>query len=152
MATVRIPEEQRTLDDAASVTAFLAKQGIDYERWESKRQVSSDASADEASLARRKDAIVKCIKVLGGARRKYARLGDIIVASIRKALPGSDVKEGQVVKGVIVRTKKLLRRRDGSRTDRQAQSQAADRPTRHTGPSAQSRPCLYRLSWTRWGR
>jgi 1,2-dihydroxy-3-keto-5-methylthiopentene dioxygenase len=51
MALVRIPEEQRTLDDAASVTAFLSSQGIDYERWESKRHVSSDASADEVLRA-----------------------------------------------------------------------------------------------------
>src|SRR5262249_17784807 len=53
MALVRIPEEQRTLDDAASVTAFLSSQGIDYERWESKRQVPSDASTDEVLQAYR---------------------------------------------------------------------------------------------------
>jgi 1,2-dihydroxy-3-keto-5-methylthiopentene dioxygenase len=47
MALVRIPEEQRTLDDAASITAFLASKGIDYERWESSREVSPDASAEE---------------------------------------------------------------------------------------------------------
>lgn len=55
-----------------------------------------------------------CIKVLGGSRRRYAGLGDIIVASVKKAIPGSDVKPGDVVKGVVVRVKKLTRRQDGS--------------------------------------
>ena len=63
-----------------------------------------------------------CIKVLGGSRRRYAGLGDIIVASVKKAIPGGDVKPGDVVKGVIVRTKKPMRRDDGSyvRFDRNA--------------------------------
>jgi len=56
----------------------------------------------------------RCIKVLGGTHRRYAGLGDIIVASIQKAIPGSDVKPGTVVKGVIVRTAKSTRRKDGS--------------------------------------
>ena len=55
-----------------------------------------------------------CIKVLGGSRRRYAGLGDIIVASVKKAMPGGDVKPGDVVKGVVVRTKKAARRADGS--------------------------------------
>jgi large subunit ribosomal protein L14 len=55
-----------------------------------------------------------CIKVLGGTRRRYAGLGDIIVASVKKAIPGGDVKQGDVIKGVIVRTKKATRREDGS--------------------------------------
>jgi large subunit ribosomal protein L14 len=57
---------------------------------------------------------VRCIKVLGGSRRRYASVGDIISASVRLAMPNSAVKKGQVVKCVIVRTKKELRRRDGS--------------------------------------
>src|SRR3989440_9936157 len=63
-----------------------------------------------------------CIKVLGGSRRRYAGLGDVIVASIKKAIPGGDVKPGEVVKGVIVRLKKSTRRNDGSyvRFDRTA--------------------------------
>ena len=63
-----------------------------------------------------------CIKVLGGSRRRYAGLGDVIVASVKKAIPGGDVKPGEVVKGVIVRTKKAARRDDGSyvRFDRNA--------------------------------
>src|SRR6202011_3521920 len=55
-----------------------------------------------------------CIKVLGGTRRRYAGLGDVIVASVKKAIPGGDVKPGDVVKGVIVRIKKPTRREDGS--------------------------------------
>ena len=63
-----------------------------------------------------------CIKVLGGTRRRYAGLGDVIVASVKKAIPGAEVKPGEVVKGVIVRTKKPTRREDGSyvRFDRNA--------------------------------
>jgi large subunit ribosomal protein L14 len=55
-----------------------------------------------------------CIKVLGGTRRRYAKLGDVIVASVKKAIPGGDVKPGDVVKGVIVRSKRATRRDDGS--------------------------------------
>jgi len=55
-----------------------------------------------------------CIKVLGGTRKRYAQIGDIIVACIKKTLPGVDIKQGEVVKGVIVRTRKALRREDGS--------------------------------------
>ena len=63
-----------------------------------------------------------CIKVLGGSRRRYAGLGDVIVASVKKAIAGGDVKPGEVVKGVIVRLKKSTRRADGSyvRFDRNA--------------------------------
>ena len=55
-----------------------------------------------------------CIKVLGGTRRRYASLGDVIVCSVKKADPGSDVKEGSVVQAVIVRVKAKIRRADGS--------------------------------------
>lgn len=55
-----------------------------------------------------------CIKVLGGSKRKYAGIGDIVVASVREALPNSKVKKGDVVKAVIVRTAKELGRPDGS--------------------------------------
>ena len=57
---------------------------------------------------------VFCIKVLGGTRRKYASLGDVIVVSIREALPASKVKKGDVHRAVIVRTRKQVRRIDGS--------------------------------------
>lgn len=55
-----------------------------------------------------------CIRVLGGTRRRYANIGDVIVASVKKATPGGTVKKGEVVKAVIVRTVKGLRRHDGS--------------------------------------
>lgn len=57
---------------------------------------------------------VQCIKVLGGAHKKYARLGDIVVVSVKEALPESNIKKGSVTRGVVVRTKKEQRRPDGS--------------------------------------
>ncbi|CAM2783338.1 MULTISPECIES: 50S ribosomal protein L14 [Helicobacter] len=57
---------------------------------------------------------VMCIKVLGGSKRRYATVGDVIVASVKKALPSGKVKKGQVVKAVVVRTKKELHREDGA--------------------------------------
>ena len=65
---------------------------------------------------------VMCIKVLGGSKRRYAHLGDVIVGSVKKAVPGSDLKTGEVIKGVIVRTRFPVRRPDGSyvRFDRNA--------------------------------
>jgi len=65
---------------------------------------------------------VRCIKVLGGTHRRYASLGDVVVAAVRKALPGSELKPGTIVKGVIVRVRKSTRREDGSyvRFDRNA--------------------------------
>ncbi|GAX62268.1 50S ribosomal protein L14 [Candidatus Scalindua japonica] len=58
--------------------------------------------------------MAKCIKVLGGSRRVYASVGDIIVVAVKKAIPNGVVKKGDVAKGVIVRTKKNIRREDGS--------------------------------------
>ena len=57
---------------------------------------------------------VLCIKVLGGSKRKYATVGDVIVVSIKEAIPNAKVKKGSVMKAVIVRTSKELRRPDGS--------------------------------------
>ena len=57
---------------------------------------------------------IHTIRVLGGSKRKYGNIGDIIVASVRKATPGGTVKKGEVVKAVIVRTKRGVRREDGS--------------------------------------
>ena len=57
---------------------------------------------------------IHCIRVLGGSRRKFGNIGDVIVASVRKAAPGGTVKKGDVVKAVIVRTKKGVRREDGT--------------------------------------
>jgi len=58
--------------------------------------------------------LVTCIKVLGGSKRRYASLGDIIVVAVKEAMPNSKVKKGEVVKAVIVRTAKEIRRVDGS--------------------------------------
>jgi len=58
---------------------------------------------------------VMCIKVLGGAHRRYAHIGDIIVASVKSAEPNSAVKKGEVIRGVIVRTKSPVKRSDGSK-------------------------------------
>ena len=57
---------------------------------------------------------IKCIRVLGGSGRKYGNIGDIIVASVRKAAPGGQVKKGEVVKAVIVSSAKGVRREDGT--------------------------------------
>ena len=57
---------------------------------------------------------IHCIRVLGGSRRKFGNIGDVIVASVRKAAPGGTVKKGDVVKAVIVRTKRGIRREDGT--------------------------------------
>ena len=57
---------------------------------------------------------IKCIRVLGGSKRKFGNIGDVIVASVRKAAPGGTVKKGEVVKAVIVRSAKGVRRADGT--------------------------------------
>ncbi len=57
---------------------------------------------------------IKCIRVLGGSKRKFGNIGDVIVASVRKAAPNGTVKKGEVVKAVIVRTKRGVRRSDGT--------------------------------------
>jgi large subunit ribosomal protein L14 len=56
----------------------------------------------------------QCIRVLGGTRRRYAHVGDIVVAAVKSAIPNGNIKKGQVVKAVIVRTKKEIGRKDGS--------------------------------------
>jgi large subunit ribosomal protein L14 len=65
---------------------------------------------------------IYCFKVLGGTRRRYASVGDVIVGSVKKAVPGGEIEEGTVVRGVIVRTAAPVRRSDGSyvRFDRNA--------------------------------
>ncbi|MBN1827421.1 MAG: 50S ribosomal protein L14 [Candidatus Eisenbacteria bacterium] len=85
---------------------------------------------------------VMCFKVLGGTRRRYATVGDIVVCAVKDALPGAQIKKGEVVKAVIVRTKKEIRRRDGSyiRFDQNAaviiNDQKEPRGTRIFGPVA----------------
>jgi large subunit ribosomal protein L14 len=73
-------------------------------------QMQSMLGAADNSGAKR----IQCIKVLGGSKRKYAGVGDVIVASVKEAIPKSKVKKGDVVRAVIVRTAKEIRRADGS--------------------------------------
>ncbi len=85
---------------------------------------------------------VKCIKVLGGSGRKYASVGDIIVVAVKSAIPNGNVKKGDVSRAVVVRTKKEIRRKDGSyiRFDENAavllNNQNEPRGTRIFGPVA----------------
>ena len=85
---------------------------------------------------------IKCIRVLGGSKRKYGNIGDVIVASVRKSTPGGTVKKGEVVKAVIVRSVKGVRRNDGTyvRFDENAAVLIKDdknpRGTRILGPVA----------------
>lgn len=85
---------------------------------------------------------ILCIRVLGGSRRRYARVGDVIIASVKHATPGGVVKKGEIVKAVIVRTKKQYGRKDGSyiRFDENAaviiNDQNNPRGTRIFGPVA----------------
>ena len=85
---------------------------------------------------------VRCIRVLGGSNRRYASVGDIVVVSVKTAIPGGGVKKGEVSKAVIVRTKKEVRRNDGSyiRFDENAavllNAQGEPRGTRIFGPVA----------------
>ena len=73
-------------------------------------QMQTNLDVADNSGARR----VMCIKVLGGTRRRYASIGDVFVATVKDAMPGAGVKKGEVVKCVVVRTKKEKRRPDGS--------------------------------------
>jgi large subunit ribosomal protein L14 len=73
-------------------------------------QMETNLTVADNSGAKR----VQCIKVLGGSQRRYASLGDIIVVSVKEAIPNSKVKKGEVMKAVVVRTAKAVRRNDGS--------------------------------------
>ncbi len=73
-------------------------------------QIESNLDVADNSGAKR----LSCIKVLGGSRRRYASVGDIIVVSVKEAMPHSKVKKGDVMKAVVVRTKKEIRRPDGT--------------------------------------
>lgn len=73
-------------------------------------QAESRLKVADNSGARR----VLCIKVLGGSKRRYARVGDVIVCTVKEAIPNGQVKKGEIVRAVVVRTKKEVRRQDGS--------------------------------------
>ncbi len=101
------------------------------------QQETSLVAADNSGAKK-----VVCIKVLGGSGRKYASVGDIIVVTVKTAIPNSNVKKGEVSKAVVVRTKKEIRRNDGSyiRFDENAavllNNQNEPRGTRIFGPVA----------------
>ena len=101
-------------------------------------QEETDLVVADNSGARR----VRCIRLLGGHGRRYAGIGDVIVVSVKAALPGGNVKKGDVSKAVVVRTRKETRRRDGSyiRFDENAavllNAQGEPRGTRIFGPVA----------------
>ncbi|GAB4280005.1 MAG: 50S ribosomal protein L14 [Coriobacteriia bacterium] len=101
-------------------------------------QAESQLKVADNSGARR----ILCIKVLGGSRRRYARVGDVIVATVKEAIPNGQVKKGDVVRAVVVRTKKEMRRPDGSyiKFDENAaviiDAQGNPRGTRVFGPVA----------------
>jgi large subunit ribosomal protein L14 len=85
---------------------------------------------------------IACIKVLGGSKRRYARVGDVIVCSVKEAIPNGQIKKGEIVRAVVVRTKKEVRRPDGSyiKFDENAavviDAQGNPRGTRIFGPVA----------------
>ncbi len=99
---------------------------------ESKLRVADNTGAKE----------ILCIRVLGGSRRRYARIGDVIVAAVKDAMPGGAVSKGELVRAVVVRTKKEIKRADGSsiRFDDNAavliNEQGNPRGTRIFGPVA----------------
>jgi large subunit ribosomal protein L14 len=101
-------------------------------------QVETMLTVADNSGARR----AQCIKVLGGTRRRYGRIGDIVVVAVKDAIPGANVKKGEVAKAVVVRTAKEKRRKDGTyiRFDDNAvvliDDQKEPRGTRIFGPVA----------------
>jgi large subunit ribosomal protein L14 len=82
----------------------VAKGGIIMIQQESRLKVADNSGARE----------LLCIRVLGGTRKKYAGIGDMVVCSVKSATPGGVVKKGQIVQAVIVRSKSTIRRKDGS--------------------------------------
>jgi large subunit ribosomal protein L14 len=83
---------------------YVAKGGIIMIQQESRLKVADNSGARE----------LLCIRVLGGTRKKYAGIGDMVVCSVKSATPGGVVKKGQIVQAVIVRSKSTIRRKDGS--------------------------------------
>src|SRR6201999_2479365 len=97
----RRPSKQ---ENVAGHDARREEAGVDVIQQESRLKVADNTGAKE----------ILCIRVLGGSGRRYAGIGDVIVATVKDALPGAGVKKGDVVKAVALRTRKERRRRDGS--------------------------------------
>src|SRR6516165_5938740 len=93
-----------TTPPQAATMAGVAEAGVDVIQQESRLKVADNTGAKE----------ILCIRVLGGSGRRYAGIGDVIVATVKDALPGAAVRKGDVVKAVVVRTRKERRRGDGS--------------------------------------
>ena len=98
--------DQRSLARLSGVAKTLGAS------WEYFEMIQTESRLEVADNTGAKS--VLCIKVLGGSKRRYANIGDVIVVSIREAMPNGKLKKGQVMKAVIVRTKKGVRRQDGS--------------------------------------
>ena len=95
-------------------------------------QMQSMLSVADNSGARK----VQCIKVLGGSKRRYAGLGDVIVCSVKEAMPNGNIKKGEVVRCVVVRVKKEVRRSDDQNAAVLIDANGAPRGTRIFGPVA----------------
>ena len=106
-------------------------------------QMQTNLDVADNSGARR----IQCIKVLGGAKRRYAHVGDIIVVSVKEAIPRGRVKKGDIRKAVVVRTAKEVRREDGTsiRFDRNAAViLGTNMPMTSTTPARQATWCAFR--------
>ena len=97
-------------------------------------QMQSMLSVADNSGARK----VQCIKVLGGSKRRYAGLGDVIVCSVKEAMPNGNIKKGEVVRCVVVRVKKEVRRSDGSYISSTRTLRCSSMPMAHRGARVSS--------------
>ena len=100
----------RVKDSLAGLTTLHPRPSLKPDRWRVVIGLRTIMEVADNSGAKR----ISLIKVLGGSAKRYARLGDIIVANVKEAVPEGSVKKGEVVKAVVVRTSKELRRPDGS--------------------------------------
>ena len=104
-------------------------------------QMQTNLDVADNSGARR----VMCIKVLGGSKRRYASVGDIIVVSVKEAIPRGRVKKGDVLQAIVVRTAKDITRKDGSR-DPLRQERGRDRQQARTSRSARGSSARFRAN------
>ena len=108
-AIKHICAEMLETSEAITAAAWDAATTADTDQWALSCEVARTICLDGAV-----DVAHACIQVLGGSRRRWGTIGDVIVASVREAIPNSNIAKGTVVKAVIVRTKKEVRRADGS--------------------------------------
>ena len=98
----------------ATDSIYIALKTLDISKGDEVISVSHTATGTIMGIINTGAKIIQCIRVMGGTGRRYARLGDVIIVSIKKAIPGGVVKKGDISKAVIVRAKKEVRRVDGS--------------------------------------